>query len=1224
MTFLRSVRLKGFKTFARTTELEFEPGVTVIIGPNGSGKSNIADGVLWALGEQSPTSLRGRSMQDVIFSGSDGQRPGAVAEVALVFENQAGMFPVDYAQVEISRRLLRDGSSEYRLNGSGCRLLDIQELVAGAGLGREMHSVISQGRVDELVNSTPQTRRSLVEEAAGLGQYKKRRDRAQAKLDKVRVNLDRVSAVEHEVRGALRPLKMQVTAAERFAQATEELAATQTRRALVELLDLRGEIADRGAELATVEARRREVDAVLAALRDERMREEERFTAALLERERVSGVFHTTRAEAERMRARAAALGQRSARAVAEASRAARRREAAEEELGFVEARLAVLADTPTQSASRLERVTQAARTVTSLLGGIRPRFQAALHDEDDRKDAVFELEAARSRLVQEREFLQRQLEEHGLRALEVKAREEEAAAGVAALALVVMEREKAVVEAQRCSDESAASAAEAADRARKAEEVSRAAAADVRVAEAALDALTGRISVLRDVCLRREGVPEAARGLLAATDDAALVAELLRVQPGYERAVAAALGSLASGVVISGRRDAALVGVADGPVEVLWPGEVRSPATAAAAADVATAAARVGGGLGGAEVGGFLDLWDLVDGPAGLIAALKLLTPATLVARVTDTDTDTDTGVAGAVAEPGGVPIGVAGTVAEPSVSADLGPAVRVVHADGRVLHGRLHAARRGEAGAEALLAARAELKGLEVEHTAAQAGAEKARVEASAAEAAMVAAAQTAATLEAEARAAGRAGAAAADDLTVVRRRLEDAEGRLTEVQARHERDRELVAGLSDDLTRVKQEFDDTAAKLEHGRQALRAMREDVDLLRRDLSRLEAKRAQAAVLEVRLKERLRGQSEECDRVTTQRAALIRVVESARGQEGTLEQLLPILGDLHAVTEGLAQEVESGVAALQQQVDRSRAAGDDFAEALKDHGRREADLQNELGGEAERLVEVQVALAHLGDRAAERERELADLRRRHLAPRQVTETEVEGLRPADLAAAEARLRRRLEAMGPVNPLAEQEYRETEERASFLTEQRRDLETSLDELAGVIDDLERHIESTFAEMFEATQRHFTEMVQLLFPGGRGVLRLEEQPVGRPLEDDGEEAVQREGPGIVLEIKPPRKAPRSMSLLSGGRRPWRLSHSCSRSFWPVPVPSTCSTRWRRLSTTSTWAGSFLWSSGTRIGLSSSSSPTNGVPWRSRTLSTAWQWMPTVPLEYCHAG
>ena len=181
MAHLSSVRLRGFKTFARPTELILQPGITVVIGPNGSGKSNIADAVLWVLGEQSPGNLRGRSMQDVIFTGPDGRKSSAVAEVSLTFDNECGSLPLDCAQVEVTRRLVRDGSSEYRLNGSPCRLLDVQDLVGGLGLGREMHSVISQGKVEALLNSTPEARRALVEEAAGLGRFKKRRERARVK-----------------------------------------------------------------------------------------------------------------------------------------------------------------------------------------------------------------------------------------------------------------------------------------------------------------------------------------------------------------------------------------------------------------------------------------------------------------------------------------------------------------------------------------------------------------------------------------------------------------------------------------------------------------------------------------------------------------------------------------------------------------------------------------------------------------------------------------------------------------------------------------------------------------------------------------------------------------------------------------------------------------------------------------------------------------------------------
>lgn len=253
MAFLRSIRLKGFKTFARLTELTFEQGVAVIIGPNGSGKSNITDAVLWALGEQSPTSIRGQSMQDVIFAGSESQRPAAAAEVSLVFDNSCGSFPAGFEEIEISRRLNRDGLGEYRLNGSSCRLLDIQELIGRVGLGREMHSVISQGKVEELLNSTPAGRRALLEEAAGLAAFKKRRERATAKLERVQANLQRVEDIEREVRAALRPLKAQVTAAARHAELTEELATLQARLALLELQALAGALSqDRSTHVSSL------------------------------------------------------------------------------------------------------------------------------------------------------------------------------------------------------------------------------------------------------------------------------------------------------------------------------------------------------------------------------------------------------------------------------------------------------------------------------------------------------------------------------------------------------------------------------------------------------------------------------------------------------------------------------------------------------------------------------------------------------------------------------------------------------------------------------------------------------------------------------------------------------------------------------------------------------------------------------------------------------------
>lgn len=197
--YLKSLRVKGFKSFAKQTELVFEPGVAVVIGPNGSGKSNLSEAVVWALGEQSPTNVRGSSMQDVIFAGSDGRRAAAQAEVELTFDNTDGALPLPMSEVAISRRVGRDGESAYAINRTACRLTDVVELIAGIGLGKELHSIVSQGKVESFLQSKPEDRRALIEEAAGLGRFKRRRERAELKLREVHRNLERVEVMEREV-----------------------------------------------------------------------------------------------------------------------------------------------------------------------------------------------------------------------------------------------------------------------------------------------------------------------------------------------------------------------------------------------------------------------------------------------------------------------------------------------------------------------------------------------------------------------------------------------------------------------------------------------------------------------------------------------------------------------------------------------------------------------------------------------------------------------------------------------------------------------------------------------------------------------------------------------------------------------------------------------------------------------------------------------------------------
>ncbi len=467
---LRSVSLKGFKSFPDRTRLEFSPGVSVVVGPNGSGKSNITDAVLWAMGEQSPLAVRGQSMQDVIFAGAHGVQARAEAEVEVVLDNADGAVDLPAGELSIVRRLNRAGEGEYRVNGARCRLTDVLELLSDTGLGKEMHSVVSQGRVEAIVTSKPRDRRMLIEEAAGLGKHRKRRRRAQLKLARTQDNLDRALDVEREARTRLRPLKRQAEAAElhaRLERQTDEalwaLAREDVRAAVAALAEAEAGVAAARAaaaatedELRAVAARRVEAEAALAA----------RGT----EREGLSNRFYAARSAGERI-----ALREESARQAAAslAERAARRRALLE-----------------TLAAEAAEDV-----------------------GDDGAADRIAALEAELAELAGDRA----QRLEHEL--AELAARREAAAAEVAGKA----EAAESAAGARREAD----AASEAARRARREVET----AAETARREAAR---TGaELAKLNQFLRSHAGAPGGAPAL----------ADSLGADPGYELALAAALG---------------------------------------------------------------------------------------------------------------------------------------------------------------------------------------------------------------------------------------------------------------------------------------------------------------------------------------------------------------------------------------------------------------------------------------------------------------------------------------------------------------------------------------------------------------------------------------------------------------------------------------------------------------------------------------------------------
>jgi chromosome segregation ATPase len=299
--YLRSIKIRGFKSFPDPAEVRLEPGVAVVVGPNGSGKSNIADAIVWAAGSLSPTELRAEKPEDVLYAGSQGRTAADYCEVELLFDNEEGDGPLEYAELSIARRLHRGGEGEYLVNRAHVRRTDLVELLADIGLGGEMHSVIGQGRVEQILASKPAERRALVEEAAGLGRFKRRRHRAELKLGRVETQVERARDLEDEVRKRLRPLALQATAAARAEKLGLEIDGLKARLAAAELERIERRLAEVEERVTLAAQERGRRDDALEGVLSERRKAEDALAEAATRHEQATAALYRLRSAAERL-----------------------------------------------------------------------------------------------------------------------------------------------------------------------------------------------------------------------------------------------------------------------------------------------------------------------------------------------------------------------------------------------------------------------------------------------------------------------------------------------------------------------------------------------------------------------------------------------------------------------------------------------------------------------------------------------------------------------------------------------------------------------------------------------------------------------------------------------------------------------------------------------------------------------------------------------------------
>ncbi|HEX7525461.1 MAG TPA: AAA family ATPase, partial [Gaiellaceae bacterium] len=529
---LKAIKLRGFKSFVDPVEIRLERGVAVVVGPNGSGKSNVSDSILWATGSMSPGELRAEKPDDVLFSGSVGRQPTDYCEVDLLFDNADGAWPdLPYSEVSVARRLNRGGEGQYLVNKTPVRRIDLVELLSDVGLGGGLRSVISQGRVETVLNSKPSERRELIEEAAGLGRFKRRRHRAELKLARVAVQVERARDLEDEVKKRLRPLALQATAAERAEKLGEEISRLQAAIATLDLARLAQRRAEAEGRRAVTAEERRVLDAQINALVAERERAEEELTDSAGAREQATAALYRLRSGGERiaLRRESAASLSASLHAELEAARtydpsasveleaAARDASTAAQSAAAERVRLHVEAEGRWARIAAIERTGQS--TLAAELDDVltrRAETESVLTGSG--RDALLALRGATQRLGVRHESAQRLLSE--LRTELAEARHVPAGPSPAELG--------------KAADDADAAA--------------RAAVREQEDLDARVRLARERLVALEQSLAEREGLPPAARALAEEGEQLAL--QLLEVEAGAERSTAAALGHRASAVL--------------------------------------------------------------------------------------------------------------------------------------------------------------------------------------------------------------------------------------------------------------------------------------------------------------------------------------------------------------------------------------------------------------------------------------------------------------------------------------------------------------------------------------------------------------------------------------------------------------------------------------------------------------------------------------------------